>query len=164
MKNIMLFCYSMVKLEVIHITKYRCFQFIFPWLWNYKPWFIWIHHIYWKSKGIDRVLDSPGWKYNNSKWNLVCRKIFCKTILRFNQKKDWTMLCMQLFQILIWNTVLFPPFLQAIKPLLLFKACLEFYGIVYGTLIAVKMYSRPNSGGSFASFWLLVAVVYAIKW
>jgi hypothetical protein len=60
-------------------------------------------------------------------------------------------------------TVLFPTFLQAIKPLLLFKACLEFYGIVYGSLIAVKMYSRPNSGGSFASFWLLVAVVYAIK-
>jgi hypothetical protein len=32
-----------------------------------------------------------------------------------------------------------PQFLQAIKPLLLFKAGLDFYGIVYGTLTAVKM-------------------------
>jgi hypothetical protein len=54
-------------------------------------------------------------KYYNSKWNLVCRKIFWRTIFRFNPPKNWTILCMQLSQILIWNIGIFPQFLQLIS-------------------------------------------------
>jgi hypothetical protein len=55
---------------------------------------------------------------------------------------------------------LFPQFLETpiSTPLLLFKACLEFYGLVYGTLLllAVKMYPRTNSGAVLHLFgyWL----------
>ena len=73
-----------------------------------------------------------------------------KKYLKIQSKKNWTFLCMQLSQILIGKIGLFSQYLQAFQPLPLFKAWLEFYGIVYGTKELKKNLDRGTTLYSFS--------------